>query len=228
MTIQARKDWLKFYSPKYLNRITDPRLRGADCKSAPAAAKMATYPEEQGYIQDNNPVNYSGGQPYILPSPTIIKRFIPFGLSSQGFVGNNFWNIAGNSLNGIGFTVGGLEFSGGRALVRAMDYVNTTSVLKPAEVMFKVPGGSLFLSSKLVGNVAKALKVGGVVTSGVGVVMTGVEIIAGKKRFLGEGGFDLIMGGVAFIPGGGWIVSGVYFGGKALLEYTGNDFWNKP
>ncbi len=33
------------------------------------------------------------------------------------------------------------------------------------------------------------------------------------------------MGGVAFIPGGGWVVSGAYFGGKALLEYSGNDFW---
>jgi len=36
----------------------------------------------------------------------------------------------------------------------------------------------------------------------------------------------LIMGGVAFIPGGRWVASGLYFGGKWLLEETGNDFWN--
>lgn len=54
------------------------------------------------------------------------------------------------------------------------------------------------------------------------------QIQTGQKRLVGEGGVDLIMGGVAFIPGGGWIVSGVYFGGKFLLEYTGNDFWNEP
>ncbi|MGN7787354.1 hypothetical protein ACTJIJ_22660 [Niabella sp. 22666] len=47
------------------------------------------------------------------------------------------------------------------------------------------------------------------------------------KKLMGEGGLDLIMEGVGFTPGAGWIVSGLYFGGKALLEYTGNDFWNR-
>lgn len=61
---------------------------------------------------------------------------------------------------------------------------------------------------------------------GVGIFMTVAEINSGQKSLIGEGGLDLIMGSVAFIPGGGWIVSGAYFGGKALLEYTENDFWN--
>ena len=37
----------------------------------------------------------------------------------------------------------------------------------------------------------------------------------------------LIMGGVGFIPGWGWAISGAYFGGKYILQATGNDFWNK-
>jgi hypothetical protein len=70
------------------------------------------------------------------------------------------------------------------------------------------------------------LKIGGRVLGGVGIYMTYREISAGQKNILGEGGLDLIMGGVAFIPGWGWAVSGIYFGGKFLLECTGNDFWN--
>ena len=57
--------------------------------------------------------------------------------------------------------------------------------------------------------------------------MTAIEVGTGQKSLVGEGGLDLIMGGVAFIPYGGWVVSGVYFWGKVLLEYTGNDFWNE-
>gem|GEM_PF-2834703 len=49
MIILEKKGWLKFYSRRYLKRITDPKLRGADCKSAPAALNIvAVYPEELG------------------------------------------------------------------------------------------------------------------------------------------------------------------------------------
>ena len=41
-------------------------------------------------------------------------------------------------------------------------------------------------------------------------------------------GLDLVMGSVGFIPGWGWATAGVYFGGKFVLEATGNDFWNNP
>lgn len=57
--------------------------------------------------------------------------------------------------------------------------------------------------------------------------MTGTGICNREKNLVDERGLDLIMGGVAFIPGGGWIASGLYFGGKWALEATGNDFWNK-
>jgi hypothetical protein len=74
--------------------------------------------------------------------------------------------------------------------------------------------------------VSIGLKVGGVVLGAYGLYKTGEEIYNGKKSLIGEGGLDLIMGGVGFIPDGGWIISGLYFGGKAILEATGNDFWN--
>ena len=60
----------------------------------------------------------------------------------------------------------------------------------------------------------------------VGFTSTIIEISTGQKRLIGEGGLDLIMGGVGLIPGGGWIAASIYFGGKAILEATGNDFWN--
>ena len=57
--------------------------------------------------------------------------------------------------------------------------------------------------------------------------MTSAEIITGQKSLIGEGGLNLVMGGVRFIPGGGWVASGVHFGGKYLLESIETDFWNK-
>lgn len=70
------------------------------------------------------------------------------------------------------------------------------------------------------------MKIGAYTLDGIGLAGTVIEMIKGKKKLVGEGGLDLIMGGVGFIPGGGWIVSGVYFGGKELLEYVGWDIWN--
>lgn len=43
----------------------------------------------------------------------------------------------------------------------------------------------------------------------------------------GEGGVDLILGGVPFIPAGGLVVSSMYFESKYILQSTGDDFWNK-
>lgn len=51
-----------------------------------------------------------------------------------------------------------------------------------------------------------------------------IRIYTGDKSLIGEGGLDLVMGGAPFIPGGGWIVAGPYFGGKLLLQETANNF----
>lgn len=124
-----------------------------------------------------------------------------------------------------------MEYSAGRALSRTLAYSNTGSLnnaAKATSVLFKLPKGGVYLPTGFVSGATKAFKVGGAATGVLGLGMTGYEIYTGQKSFVGEGGIDLIMGGVAFIPGGGWVVSGAYFGGKFLLEYTGNDFWNEP
>jgi|GEM_PF-1896249 len=186
---------------------------------------------------DDSPRGYMLWPPIIVRSPYRLQSSAyswmansRAGLASSqgGFVGGDTWNSTSNHLNGAGFTAAGAEYSGSRALTRTMKYVSTASKTTPTEVMFKVPGGSVYASTRFVSNATKVLKVGGAATGVLGVGMTGYEIYTGQKSLMGEGGLDLIMGGVAFIPGGGWIVSGAYFGGKYLLEATGNDFWNEP
>ena len=85
---------------------------------------------------------------------------------------------------------------------------------------FDIPTG-------LAKGVANTLKVGGAVLGAVGIGMTGYEIYTGQKSLIGDGGLDLAMGAIDFVPGGGWIASGLYFGGKSALEASGNDFWNE-
>jgi len=93
-------------------------------------------------------------------------------------------------------------------------------------ITIKYPLGTFDISRARLGQIANGLKVGGVVLGVIGMYGTYTEIRDGKKNLIGEGGLDLIMGGVGFIPGGGWIVSGAYFGGKAVLTWVGWDFWN--
>jgi len=150
------------------------------------------------------------------------------GISDYG-PGSDFWSTTSNTLNGVSFVVGGASESLGRTIharaeVRNMAGWNKTTGGSLNKVLIKgVP-----VSRSVLNGTAQTLKVGGAALGFVGLGMTGYEIYSGQKSLVGEGGLDLIMGGVAFIPGGGWIVSGAYFGGKALLEYTGNDFWNEP
>ncbi|GAA5030088.1 hypothetical protein GCM10011506_18930 [Marivirga lumbricoides] len=142
--------------------------------------------------------------------------------------GDELWNTISNTNNGVGFVVGGASESLGKYLHGRANPSNLVGWNKTTGTSIKtllIKGAAV--NRSLLNGAANTLRVGGAVLGGVGVVMTGAEIISGQKSLVGEGGLDLIMGGVAFIPGGGWIVSGAYFGGKALLEYTGNDFWNK-
>ena len=48
----------------------------------------------------------------------------------------------------------------------------------------------------------------------------------GKKNIIGEGGLDIIMTGVGFVPGYGWAISTTYFLGKYAMEELDMDFWN--
>ena len=139
------------------------------------------------------------------------------------------WDTVSNLNNGLGFVAGGASESLGRTIHARAEVRNLAG-------WNKTTGGSLNkvlikgfpVSRSILNGTAQTLKVGGATFGFVGLGMTGYEIYSGQKGLVGEGGLDLIMGGVAFIPGGGWVVSGAYFGGKALLEYTGNDFWKEP
>ena len=134
-------------------------------------------------------------------------------------------------MTGIGMTVDGASYRLGTALEKRLAYSPRNSNFGQWMPKTLPPGptriGGFNVPTGLVKGAANTLKVGGAVLGGVGFIMTGAEIYSGQKSLIGEGGLDLIMGGVAFIPGGGWIASGLYFGGKWALEATGNDFWNK-
>jgi len=122
----------------------------------------------------------------------------------------------------VDLTVGATEYQVGKILANRSAYGKIVS-----PVIIKTVVANLGVSAKALQVTGNVLKGTGVALGVVGVGLTVYDISTGQKNLIGEGGLDLIMGGVGFIPGGGWIVSGAYFGGKALLETTGNDFWNQ-
>ena len=136
------------------------------------------------------------------------------------------------TLSGLGMASGAADYQIGRALTNRMAYQFTKAAYEGwkspvGSTAFKTIVGTVYADTKLVQGISTSFKVGGAIIGAAGMAMTTAEIISGKKQLIGEGGLDLIMGGVGFIPGGGWIASGLYFGGKYVLQETGNDFWNK-
>lgn len=143
----------------------------------------------------------------------------------SGFVGSRSWNNIGHGLNGASFVTGGMSHSVSNALNRTFAYTYSNSIIKPPQVMFKLPTGNMYLPTGLVRGASTALRYGGYALGGAGVAITIVDMTSGNKGYV-EGGLDMIMGVVGFIPPYGYIVSGAYFGGKYILERTNNDFWN--
>ena len=141
------------------------------------------------------------------------------------YVDNPVWNAVSNTNNGVAFVVSSANQYVSNALSYSTRYyIEGFSKISP-EVRFPTPVGNFyttFQTVKTVGNVTRNL---GYATGWLGIGMTLHEILEGKKEWLGEGGLDLAMGLVGFIPGYGWIVSGAYFGGKMILEVTDNKFW---
>ncbi|PWG77958.1 RHS repeat-associated core domain-containing protein, partial [Pararcticibacter amylolyticus] len=181
-----------------------------------------------------NPQFYSGG--WVKKVTVTSTKTTPVNVNetanSGGIVGGDAWNTTSNSISALGFTVGAGEYQLGRVLEKRLAYQFTKAAYEGwkspvGSTSFKTIIGTINADTKLVQRAATSLKVGGAILGGIGVVMTGVEIYNGNKSLVGEGGLDLIMGGVGFIPGWGWAASGLYFGGKYLLQETGNDFWNK-
>ena len=151
---------------------------------------------------------------------------------TKNFIGSKDWNTISNNVTGFGFSVGAAEYQLGRALERRMTYQFTKAVYEGwkspiGSTSFKTIIGQVNISTKFAKTAARTLKIGGAALSAAGVVITTAEILNGNKKLVGEGGLDLVMGGIGFVPGWGWAVSGLYFGGKYILQETGNDFWNK-
>ncbi|ANH79921.1 hypothetical protein A8C56_02065 [Niabella ginsenosidivorans] len=75
----------------------------------------------------------------------------------------------------------------------------------------------------------KLVKVAGHLTAAGGVVLSVAD--AANKGFTAEANgklaLDVIMTGVAFIPGPGWIISGLYFLTDGVLTLSGNDWWHE-
>ncbi len=65
-----------------------------------------------------------------------------------------------------------------------------------------------------------------------GAALLGVGISAydasqkGTKEAWGKFSLDIIMTGVAFIPGPGWVIAGVYFVGDGIAAIDGLDWWH--
>lgn len=100
-------------------------------------------------------------------------------------------------------------------------YVNS---IKPT---FRFRNIDIDLNLRYVNYIASGIETLGLTCGVVSGLMTGYEIWQGQKNLVGEGGLDLIMTGVGFLPVYGWAVSSAYFLGKSAFEKNHMDFWNK-
>jgi RHS repeat-associated protein len=90
----------------------------------------------------------------------------------------------------------------------------------------KIPN-SANAASKLM--VTKMVKIGGIALTTVGLGFTVYDVRQNGLNL--SNGTDFVMGGVAYVPGWGWAVSGGYFIGKACYEVYPSipaDYWGRP
>ncbi|WP_265429944.1 RHS repeat protein [Chryseobacterium sp. YIM B08800] len=139
------------------------------------------------------------------------------------------WGQIGNAATMGGIAYYGLEkgIYNKNYWVDAKGLIKSTKLLELGENGKFVRGvQGLRYGNAAAAKAASVYSVAGKVVGGIGVGITVWEIASGRKNLVGEGGLDLIMGGIGF-TGWGAPVSLIYFGGKLVLEQTGNDFWNK-
>ena len=155
---------------------------------------------------------------------TLERRF------SERLVDTKEWSTIGNFNSGLDTGASLIEFNFGKALKRSLAYVfydKTGRYLSSIRPSVKFNNISYEFNPKVISRIAKTAKGVGIVSGLASVVMTGYEMIEGKKNIIGEGGLDLIMTGAGYIPPYGWVVSGAYFLGKYGMEELNIDFWNK-
>ena len=170
--------------------------------------------------------------------------FVAFGSNGMGYLSggtlerrfhekaseSRWWTAISNAntdiSTGVGFAGWGLT----KPLARSNAYVfrdGTGRYINSAKPTFRLRNVDIDFNLQGANKIAKGIKFLGIATGVASGVMTAVEIWQGQKKLIGEGGLDLIITGVSFIPGYGWAVSSVYFLGKNVLEYNDLDFWNK-
>ncbi len=146
--------------------------------------------------------------------------------SQNGFLD---WGNLGNAA-----TVGAISYYAlEKSIYSNQHWVDAKGIVKSTELLEKGANGKFVRGVQglrngyaAAGKASSVYAVAGKVVGVVGVGVTVWEIASGKKNLIGEGGLDLVMGGIGF-TGWGAPVSLIYFGGKLALEATGNDFWNK-
>lgn len=151
------------------------------------------------------------------------------GMMNQNNVGSGFFNNLssgdwGNIAAGAGYVSGSLTNRFEKILTRNYNGSNPKSVIRTGKWLpynIKVSSSAL----RITGNVLKGASY---VAGGAGLLITGYQFANGQISGL-EAGVDASFGVVGFFGWRGAAISIVYFGGKALYEYsTGETVFEKP
>jgi len=162
-----------------------------------------TYATRTGYFEQYNESNTWT----VTESWEVIAPWVSLGAaSSQG--GSDWGNTA---IDHSSKAVGGVGvLTKGRELVE-WEYLRQAKFNRSLSGNFSQP---VKHSLRALKNTGRVLGYTGVTLSGVDMAVNGVNI---------SNSLDLIMGGVAFVPGFGWAVSGLYFvGNLGWQAYSGN------
>ena len=178
------------------------------------------------YAHDKNEwfVAFGADGKSYLSGETLERRFQE--KTTENRLWNNISDFNTDISTGLGFT--GMRLSA--SLSKSNAYVfrdGTGQYINSARPSFRFKNINIDFDLRSVNKIASGIKVLGYVSGFASGLMTGAEILQGQKKLIGEGGLDLIMTGVGFLPGYGWAFSSAYFLGKSILEYNNMDFWNK-
>lgn len=170
--------------------------------------------------------------------------FVAFGADGKGYLSGgtlerrfsakvsetDWWRALGEANTNIGVGLGFAGWGLAKPLARSNAYAfrdATGKYINSAKPTFRFKNIDIDFNLRGANKVASGIKylgwTGGFVSGG----MITIEMIQGQKNIIGEGGLDLLMTGVGFVPGYGWAISSTYFIGKGVLEYYDLDFWNK-
>ena len=143
---------------------------------------------------------------------------------------NSWWNKLSNFNTDFGTGVGLVGYGLAKPLARSNAYAiidGTGQYNNSVKPTFKFRNINVESNLKTANRIGSGIKFLGTISAIASLGMTSAEILQGQKNIIGEGGLDLIMIGVGYIPTYGWAISSGYFLGKSALESYNMDFWNK-